>query len=274
MKPDNIAGAVAARWLALSPEAHERTGVMAPGRALRQAINGHIRERLARDGVIHGPAMAAERLVSKGYTNAEKALAGNYGAGDVVAFRRPYKRIGVERGDERRVAGVDHERREVLLDDGKGATVAWKPAEIGGRTGGTEVYRAESIELRAANRIRWTRNDAALEGIGEMPREAAERSGDGAGAGADEQGEDVASASRSRELPPIERGKGASKAPRQGALWCRARQLARVPDDEDGERLPTPAHRHRFRSPCGEIRAGLLGHLSRNDKLRSDLLRR
>ena len=49
-----------------------------------------------------------------------------------------------------------------LLDDGKGGTVAWKPAEIGGRRGGSEVYRAEAIELRAGDRIRWTRNDAGL----------------------------------------------------------------------------------------------------------------
>ena len=76
---------------------------MAPSHELRQEINGHIRERLAREGRIHGPVMQSERLVSQGYTNAEKALAGNYAVGDVVAFHRPYKRIGVEKGDERRV---------------------------------------------------------------------------------------------------------------------------------------------------------------------------
>ena len=162
VKPDNIAGAVAARWLKLSPEQRENTGVMAPSHALRQEINGHIRERLAREGRIHGPAMSAERLVSKGYTHAEKALAGNYAVGDVVAFHRPYKRIGVEKGDERRVAGIDHKAHTVLLEGKDGATAAWKPAEIGGRQGGTEVYRAEGIELRAGDRIRWTRNDAGL----------------------------------------------------------------------------------------------------------------
>ena len=57
VKPDNIAGAVAARWLRLGPEARENTGVMAPSHALRQEINGHIRERLDREGCIHGPAM-------------------------------------------------------------------------------------------------------------------------------------------------------------------------------------------------------------------------
>ena len=40
--PDNIAGAVAARWLRLPPEQRENTGVMAPSHELRQAINGHI----------------------------------------------------------------------------------------------------------------------------------------------------------------------------------------------------------------------------------------
>ena len=162
VKADNIAGAVAARWLGLDEKARANTGVMAPSHELRQAINGHIRERLAREGRIRGPVMESERLVSKGYTNAEKALAGNYGVGDVVAFHRPYRRIGVGKGDERRVAGVDYRAGAVLLEDGKGGQVAWKPDEIGGRRGGSEVYRAEEIELRAGDRIRWTRNDAGL----------------------------------------------------------------------------------------------------------------
>ena len=106
--------------------------------------------------------MESERLVSRGYTSAEKVLAGNYAAGDVVAFHRPYSRIGVEKGDERAVLGVDYKARTVLLDDGKGGRVAWKPEEIGGRRGGSEVYRREEIELRTGDRIRWTRNDAGL----------------------------------------------------------------------------------------------------------------
>ena len=162
VKPDNIAGAVAACWLRLGEEARENTGVMAPSHELRQEINGHIRERLAREGRIHGPVMESQRLVSRGYTNAEKALAGNYAVGDVVAFHWPYKRIGVEKGDERRVTGVNHKAREVVLEGKDGGTVAWKPGEIGGRRGGSEVYRTESIELRAGDRVRWTRNDAGL----------------------------------------------------------------------------------------------------------------
>ncbi len=77
--------------------------------------------------------MASECLVSKGYTNAEKALAANYATGDVVAFHRPYKRVGAEKGDECRVIGVDHKAREVLLEDGAmrplGAARPTKPGD-------------------------------------------------------------------------------------------------------------------------------------------------
>ena len=162
VKPDNLAGAAAARWLALPPEERANAGLMAPSHGLREAINGIVRERLVRDGAVHGPAMTVERLVSRGYTSAEKTLAANYRPGDTVAFHRPYKRLGVEKGDELRVARVDHRTRTVNLEGGNGRSVAWEPNRIAARAGGVEVYRSEEIELRAGDRIRWTRNDAGL----------------------------------------------------------------------------------------------------------------
>ena len=162
VKPDNLAGAAAARWLALSPEERANAGLMAPSHGLRENINAIVRERLVRDGAVHGPATTVERLVSRGYTNAEKTLAANYMRGDVAAFHRPYKRLGVEKGDELRVAGVDRKTRTVNLEGADGRSVAWEPNRIAARAGGVEVYRSEEIELRAGDRIRWTRNDAGL----------------------------------------------------------------------------------------------------------------
>ncbi len=162
VKPDNLAGAAAARWLGLSPEARANSGLMAPSHALREEINAIVRERLVRDGMVHGPAMNTERLVSRGFTHAEKSLAANYGPGDVVGFHRPYKRLGVEKGDELRVAGVDHEARTVRLEGKDGGSVLWEPGRLAARSGGVEVYRVESMELRQGDRIRWTRNDAGL----------------------------------------------------------------------------------------------------------------
>ncbi len=162
VKPDNLAGAAAARWLALSPEQRANAGLMAPSHGLRERINEIVRERLVRDGAVHGPAVTVDRLVSRGYTSAEKTLAANYRPGDTVAFHRPYKRLGVEKGDELRVAGVNHRTRTVNLEGENGRSVAWEPNRIAARAGGVEVYRGEEIELRAGDRIRWTRNDAGL----------------------------------------------------------------------------------------------------------------
>ena len=162
VQPDNIAGAVAARWLRLSPEMRGRTGVMAPSHALRVDINAHIRERLAHEGVIRGRTYEGERLVSRGYTRAEKGLADNYVSGDVVAFHRPYTRLGVAKGDERVVERVDHKTGTVLLEDPGGDSRRWDPSQVAGFRGGSEVYQREEIELRAGDRIRWTKNDAGL----------------------------------------------------------------------------------------------------------------
>ena len=162
VNPDNLAGAAAARWLRLSPEERENAGLMAPSHALRVAINHIVRERLIRDGRVAGPALTAERLVSRGYTNAEKSLAGNYAAGDVVAFHRRYKRLGVEKGDELRVLGVDQDEGTVQLRGKDGGAVEWIPGKLAARSGGVEVYAAEPLELRAGDKIRWTRNDASL----------------------------------------------------------------------------------------------------------------
>ena len=42
----------------------------------------------------------------------------------------------------------------MLLDGSEDGLVLWKPAEIGEHRGGTEVYRAEGIELCVGDRIR------------------------------------------------------------------------------------------------------------------------
>ena len=149
----------AERWLSLSQEQRKRTGVIAPTRALRDEINTRIRETLVAEGAVSGPARQGEKLVPLGLTRAEMARASNYSAGDTVIFNRRYKTLGVEKGDEREVARVDYERNTVWLDGGGGDLVAWRPYQIGGAKGGVEVYRSEEMELRAGDRVRWTRND-------------------------------------------------------------------------------------------------------------------
>ncbi len=76
-----------------------------------------------------------------------------------MIFNRKYKRLGVEKGDERTVAGIDRERPAVILEDDNGRTVRWRPWEIAGKKGGVEAYRSGRLNLRAGDRVRFTRND-------------------------------------------------------------------------------------------------------------------
>ena len=54
-----------------------------------------------------------------------------------------------------------------------GGIISWDPYRLAGGTGGVEVYRVDAIELRAGDRIRWTRNDARHELVNSATAEVA-----------------------------------------------------------------------------------------------------
>ena len=157
----DLAAETARLWLDLSPERRERTGIVAPTRALRDGINATVREGLVAEGAVSGPAMEVPRLVPRDLTRAEMTRASSYGIGDTVIFSRQYKTLGVERGDERRVAAVDTRWGVVRLEDAKGNLARWRPERLAAAKGGAEVFRSEATELRRGDRIRFTRNDPA-----------------------------------------------------------------------------------------------------------------
>ena len=163
-EPGQLGHDAAQRWLGLAGSERENAGIIAPTRSLRDGINRTIRKSLVAEGEIRGPARRGEKLVSLGFTGAEAAVASNYTAGDTVIFNRRYKTLGVEKGDEREVAHVDHRRHTVHLKARKGRIVKWQPWRVAagkaaGKYAGCEVYRSHGLELRAGDRVRVTRND-------------------------------------------------------------------------------------------------------------------
>ena len=156
-----VGAETARRWLNLPRDLREATGVIAPTRALRDEINATIRDSLVGEGAISGPARQGEKLVARDLTRAQMARASNYAAGDTVIFTRQYKTLGVEKGDERRVARFIHNGHTVVLVDAKGNETEWKPYLLAGAKGGVEVYRSEAMELRRGDKVRFTRNDPA-----------------------------------------------------------------------------------------------------------------
>ena len=156
---DDLAHTAATRWLMLSPEQREHTGLMAPTHALRDEINSHIRNEFARDGILQGEGVDITQLSSTRFTEAEKEITGNYQDGQVVLFERDVKALDITAGEVLTVTGTYNDA--VTLEKSDGGEVTLDPA--GGIAPYLEVYDTADMELRAGDVMRWTRNDKEME---------------------------------------------------------------------------------------------------------------
>ena len=157
---DELGQRAAETWLALDPDTRARTLLVAPTHELRAEINAAVREALAAEGVLRGRALRIERLVSLGMTRAEKADVRNYREGDTVVPNQDLVNFRVKRDDALIVTGTDEDRVVLLHPDGKPRHVAPQQKHYRYRL---EVYETQPIEIRAGDRIRWTRNDRKRE---------------------------------------------------------------------------------------------------------------
>ena len=149
-------GETAARaWLALDPATRDNTLLVAPTHALREEINRTVRDALADEGVLRGKPLRIERLVSLGMTRTEKGDRRNYREGDLVVFHQDLVNYRLKRDEILTVTGFDYDRVMLMHPDGKPRWI--RPA--GQIRYGLDVYETRPIEIRAGDRIRWTRND-------------------------------------------------------------------------------------------------------------------
>ena len=153
---DELGAKAAETWLALDPDTRSRTLLVAPTHELRAEINAAVREALAAEGVLRGRALRIERLVNLGMTRAEKADVRNYREGDTVVPNQDLMNFRVKRDDALIVTGTDEDRVVLLHPDGKPRHVAPQQRYYRYRL---DVYETREIEIRAGDRIRWTRND-------------------------------------------------------------------------------------------------------------------
>ena len=142
----------ARRWLGLSPEDRERCAVLAPTHAMRRQINETIREGLAEEGVLRGNALRLQRLVPRRLTRQQAALSASYHVGDEVVFHRDA--YGCRKDDICLVREIGDD--VIVLDHGDGRERRFRPSGNAARNLG--VYETATIEIRAGDRIRWTRN--------------------------------------------------------------------------------------------------------------------
>ena len=149
-------GEMAARtWLALDPATRDDTLLVAPTHALREEINKTVRETLADEGVLRGKPLRIERLVNLSLTRAEKGDVRNYREGDLVVFNQNLLNYRLKKDEILTVSGLDYDRVMLLHPDGKPRWI--RPA--GRSRYRLDVYETRPMDIRAGDRIRWTRND-------------------------------------------------------------------------------------------------------------------
>jgi conjugative relaxase-like TrwC/TraI family protein len=125
--------------------------VVSPTHAEKDRVTGIIRAELKARGDIHGEEHTVTSLKAKGWTRAERGLAGNFATGDVVEFhlhgKGPFKK-----GSRWTVAGRD-DQGQVLVRDAAGKQAAL-PLHHADRY---EVYGARTLDVARGDIIRLTK---------------------------------------------------------------------------------------------------------------------
>ena len=139
------------RWLALAPEHRADTLILAPTHAICRQANDTVREGLAEEGALRGRTLAVDRLVNRRLTRVQASDIRSYEPGDTIVFHRDV--YGCRASDVCIVMGHDDGRVVLAHPDGERR---FRPSGNASRYLG--LYDTERIELRAGDRIRWTRN--------------------------------------------------------------------------------------------------------------------
>ena len=161
--PEELGIEAGRRWLALAPEHRADTLILAPTHAICRQANEAVREGLAEEGVLRGRTLAVERLVNRRLTRVQASDIRSYEPGDTVVFHRDV--FGCRASDVCIVMGHDDGRVVLAHPDGERR---FRPS--GNAAGYLGLYDTERIELRAGDRIRWTRNRKAPLARGSHPQ--------------------------------------------------------------------------------------------------------
>ena len=161
--PEELGIAAGRRWLALAPEHRADTLILAPTHAICRQANDTVREGLAEEGALRGRTLAVDRLVNRRLTRVQASDIRSYEPGDTIVFHRDV--FGCRANDVCIVMGHDDGRVVLAHADGERR---FRPSGNAARYLG--LYDTERIELRAGDRIRWTRNRKAPLARGSHPQ--------------------------------------------------------------------------------------------------------
>ena len=147
-----------AREYVAAHQSGERVLVVSPANDERRELNRAIRAELIAHG--HISPLGTERtiLVNRGLSGAQRSIAYNYEAGDVIRFTRGSKQFAIAKGAYADVEKVDRDANMLTIDTGDGRCVQYNPV----RLFGVEVFREERRVLAQGDRIQFRAPDRAL----------------------------------------------------------------------------------------------------------------
>jgi hypothetical protein len=151
---DERRAAIAADYAQMPPEERSRTIIVAGTNEARREINRAVRENLG----LAGQGYTYPTLTRRDTTQPERAFAKNYAPGDFIQPERDYPRRGLERGALYEVTETGPGNRLTVRGE-RGQVIQFCPMTYRRLS----VYEPERTELAAGDRVRITRNDAALD---------------------------------------------------------------------------------------------------------------
>lgn len=146
--------AVAKDYMALMPSERDKTIIVSGTNEARREINAAIREGLG----TKGKGIEFDTLIRRDTTQAERRYSKYYQVGDVIQPERDYPKTGLKRGELYKIEDTGPGNRLVLTSEA-GERLAINPMQHTQLS----VYQPERAELSPGDRVRITRNDAALD---------------------------------------------------------------------------------------------------------------
>jgi len=146
--------AIAGDYARMPADERARTIVVAGTNEARREINRAVRESLG----LAGRGLEYATLARRDTTQAERGFAKNYVVGDVVQPERDYPKVGLARGALYEVVETGPGNRLTVRGE-RGEIIEFSPM-VHRRL---SVYEPERAELAPGDRVRITRNDAALD---------------------------------------------------------------------------------------------------------------
>lgn len=149
---------IAQDYAGLSRSERDATLILTGTNAARTELNAAVRDALKVQGELAGPRSTIQVFRRSDLTEAEQKRLDRYRVGDAVLFQKPFRSLGVARGELYRITAINNDH--VVARSEAGREIAYTPARLSAK--GFQLGRVEDREVAVGEALRVTGTDRAL----------------------------------------------------------------------------------------------------------------